>query len=295
MTSGFSLIPALLATLAAFLFGFTTVITRRGLNYMDAQTGSMISIGATVVFYLVTAPLWMRAEDWFTIGFWIFVVNGLIHPLFSMYLSFEANRQIGPTISSTFCATAPFFAMLSAVLALGEDVTYIIALGTLFTVTGVIVLSYDRKGVTKIVKSALLLATGAAVIRGLNHTVGRFGLKLMPNPFMAGFISFFVAFGCALLWYRFSRGYFPKPGGLNRRGMILLSLTGVGVGIAIWCMYGALSYGEVLIVSPIVAAYPMFSLITSVVFKEESITRRIVAGVLIVICGVALISIGSSK
>ena len=295
MTSGFSLMPVLLATLAAFLFGFTTVITRRGLNYMDAQTGSMISIGATVVFYLITAPFWMKAEDWFTVGFWIFVVNGLIHPLFSMYLSFEANRRIGPTISSTFCATAPFFAMLTAILALGENVTFLIALGTLFTVTGVIVLSYDPKGVTKIVKSALLLATGAAAIRGLNHTVGRFGLKLMPNPFMAGFISFFVAFSCALLWFRFSKGYFPKPGQLHPRGLFLISMTGVGVGIAIWCMYGALFYGKVLIISPIVAAYPMFSLITSVVFREESITRKIVAGVLIVICGVALISIGSHR
>lgn len=294
MVSEISLITVVLATLAAFLFGFTTVITRRGLNYLDAQTGSMVSIGATVLFYLLTSPFWMRAEDWFTIGFWIFVVNGLIHPLFSMYLSFEANRRIGPTISSTFCATAPFFAMLSAVLALGEDLTFMIAMGTLFTVTGVIVLSYDRRGVTKIVKSALLLATGAAAIRGLNHTVGRFGLKLMPNPFMAGFVSFVVAFFCALVWYRFSKGNLPKPGQLNRRGIILLSMTGVGVGIAIWCMYGALAFGQVLVVSPIVAAYPMFSLMTSVMFKEETVTRRIVAGVLIVICGVALISIGSA-
>jgi drug/metabolite transporter, DME family len=289
-----SLIPVILATLAAFLFGFTTVITRWGLNYLDAQTGSMVSIGATVLFYLLTSPFWMRAEDWFTIGFWIFVVNGFIHPLFSMYLSFEANRQIGPTISSTFCATAPFFAMLSAVLGLGEDLTFTIALGTLFTVAGVVVLTYDRKGVTKIVKSALLLATGAAAIRGLNHTVGRFGLKLMPNPFMAGFVSFVVAFGSALIWYRFSKGYFPLSRSLNRRGIVLFSITGVGIGIAIWCMYGALASGQVLVVSPITASYPMFSLMTSVMFKEETVTRRIVAGVLIVLCGAALISIGSA-
>ena len=294
MVSEFSPAPVLLAASAAFLFGFTTVVTRWGLNFMDAQTGSMISIGATVLFYLVTSPFWMRGEDWFTIGFWIFVVNGLIHPLFSMYLSFEANRRIGPTLSSTFCATAPFFAMLSAVLALGEDLTWMIGLGTLLTVAGVIVLSYDRSGVSRIVKSALLLATGAAAIRGLNHTVGRFGLNLMPNPFMAGFVSFTIAFCSALIWYRIRRGYLPFSGRLNRRGMVFFSMTGVGVGIAIWCMYGALAFGQVLVVSPIVAVYPMFALMTSVLFKEETVTRRIVLGVSIVIGGVALISIGSA-
>ncbi len=294
MSTETSLLPIALATSAAFFFGCSTVITRRGLNYLDAQTGSMISIGATVLFYLLTSPLWMKTEDWFNWGFWIFVGNGFMHPLFSMFLSFEANRRIGPTISSTFCATAPFFAMLTAVLALGEKLTLTVALGTFFTVAGVILLSWNRQGISTIVKSALLFATGAAVIRGINQTVGKFGLNFMPNPFMAGFISFIVAFCSAILWYRFRNGYLPLPYRLHRKGIILFSLTGVGIGIAVWCMYGALALGQVVVVAPIVGAYPMFALLTAVIFKQESITRRIVMGVFIVVGGGVLISIGSA-
>jgi len=287
-----SMKPVVLATLAAFFFGCSTVVTRRGLNYLDAQTGSMISIGTTVLFYVLISPLWMRAEDWFTLGFWIFVGNGLMHPLFSMFLSFEANRRIGPTVSSAFCATAPFFAMLSAFLFLGEELTPGIGLGTVFTVAGVITLCWDPRGVSAIVKSALLLATGAAAIRGLNQTVGKFGLNLMPNPFMAGFLSFFVAFCSSVLWYRLSKGYLPVPHRLNKKGVIHFTITGMGIGVAVWCMYGALKAGQVLVVSPIVAAYPTFTLLASVTFRQETLTRRIVLGVISVVCGVALISTG---
>jgi uncharacterized membrane protein len=179
-------------------------------------------------------------------------------------------------------------------LALGETLTLTVALGTFFTVAGVILLSWNRQGISTIVKSALLFATGAAVIRGINQTVGKFGLNFMPNPFMAGFISFIVAFFSAILWYRFRNGHLPLPYRLHRKGVLLFTLTGVGIGIAVWCMYGALALGQVVVVAPIVGAYPMFALLTAVIFKQESVTRRIVMGVFIVVGGGVLISIGSA-
>jgi len=55
-------------------------------------------------------------------------------------------------------------------------------LGTLATIAGIVTLSWEPMGVSGAIKIALLFATGAAVVRGLNHTVGRFGLGIMPNP-----------------------------------------------------------------------------------------------------------------
>ena len=290
-----SIIPILLATGAAIFFGSNIVITRKGLNYLDAQTGSMISIGAAVLFYLLFSPWWMRAEDWFSPGIFVFMLGGLLHPLASQVLAFESNRRIGPTISATFCATAPFFATITAMLFLNESLTLVNGLGTLLTVAGIMILSWDRKGVAVIVVPALLLASGAAIIRGVNHTIGKFGLSLMPNPFMAAFVSFTVAFLGAVLVYRLRTGNLPKPFQLHRTGFWIFSFTGVLIGIAIWCMYGALFTGSVSVASPIISAFPMFTMLAAIIFKQETVSRRIVAGVCVVVLGVVLISFGATR
>ena len=283
-----------LATSAAFLFGCAVVISRRGLNYLDAPTGGMISIGTTAVFYLLWSPLWMRGEDWFSPGMWVFVGIGFLHPLMSQIFALEANRRMGPTLSATLCATSPFFAATTAILFLDESPTLAVVLGTLLTVVGIIVLSWDRHGVARIAKPALLFATGAAVIRGVAHTLGKFGLNLMPNPFMAGFVSFAVAFFGAVFFYRLRMGYLPRPTRMHRTGIYLFMLVGTIVGLAIWCLYGALSVGNVSVVSPTVSLLPMFALLVSVTFRQEKVTRQIVTGVCVVVAGVVMIGIGAA-
>jgi drug/metabolite transporter (DMT)-like permease len=289
-----SILPILLSIGAAFFFGTNVVITRRGLNYLDAQAGSMVSIGSTVVFFLIFSPFWMRAEDWFSPGIFVFMIGGLLHPLTSQVMAFEANRRIGPTISATFCATAPFFATITAMIFLQESITFLIGFGSCMTIVGIITLSWDRKGVAKIVVPALILASGAAIIRGVNHTIGKFGLSLMPNPFMAGFVSFTVAFIASILIYRLRTGYLPRPVRLHRTGLWIFMLTGVLIGFAIWCMYGALFTGRVSVASPIISAFPMFTMLVAIIFRQEVVTRRILAGVCLVVVGVVLIGIGAA-
>lgn len=286
-----SLLPALLALAAACLFGVSSVIAKRGLAHIDAHTGSLISIGTVAMLYLLIAPLWMRAADWFTLGFWVFVLNGLIHPMLSMYMALEATDRIGPTVAATFSSTAPLFAALTAIVFLGEMLDPLVAAGTIGTVGGVMLLSWSRRGIPKLVRSALLFATGAAVIRGINHTVGKFGLELLPNVFMASFISFLVSFVGSVTLFRLRRGHLPLR--VSRRGLAHFALTGSLIAVAIGCMYGGLSLGRVVVVSPIVAAYPVFTLLGAMLLREERLNSRLLGGVAMVVGGVALISLGS--
>lgn len=284
-------VPVLLALGAAFLFGVSTVTAKRGLMIVDPQTGSLVVIGTVVLLYLIAAPFWMHARDWFTVGFWIFVLNGFIHPFLSMYLALEATARTGPTIAATFSSTTPLFATITAIAFLGETINIWISLGTLATVVGVMTLSWSPKGAGTVLRMALLLATGAAVVRGLNHTVGKWGLESMPNVFMAGFISFAVSFCCSLLVYRLRTGTLIVR--LPRAGVEYFVLTGVIIAVAILCMYGGLVTGRVVVVSPIIAAYPVFTLFTALMFKQETMSKKLAAGVLLVVGGVVLISRGS--
>ncbi len=139
---------------------------------------------------------------------------------------------------------------------------------------------------------ALLFATGAAIVRGLNHTIGKWGLDTMPNVFMAGFVSFSVSLCGALLVYRLRTGTLVVR--IPRAGLGYLVPTGMIIAVAVLCMYGGLATGRVVVVSPIIAAYPVFTLLTALMFKQESLTWKLAAGVLMVVGGVALVSLGSA-
>jgi drug/metabolite transporter (DMT)-like permease len=284
--------PLLLALAAACLFGVATVLSKRGLMTVDPQAASLVIIGTVVVLYLATSPLWMRAEDWFTLGFWIFVLNGFMHPFLSMYLALEATARTGPTVAATLSATAPLFASFTAVAFLGESINGWISVGTVATVMGVMTLSWSPRGAGALLRITLLFATGAAIVRGLNHTLGKFGLESMPNVFMAGFVSFTVSFCCALLVYRLRTGTLIVR--LPRAGLGYLVATGAVIAVAIVCMYGGLVTGQVVVVSPIIAAYPLFTLLTALIFKQERLTTKLALGVLLVVGGVVLISRGSA-
>lgn len=285
-------VPVLLALAAACLFGVSTVTAKRGLRIVHAQTASLVIIGTVVCLFLLSAPLWMRTQDWFTLGFWIFVVNGFMHPFLSMYLALEATARTGPTVAATFSATAPLFAALTAITFLGENINTWISMGTIFTVMGVMALSWSPRGIATLVRIALLFATGAAIVRGLNHTLGKWGLESMPNVFMAGFVSFSVSFCCALVFYRLRTGTLMVQ--LPRAGLGYCVLSGALIAVAIVCMYGGLMTGQVVVVSPIIAAYPLFTLMTALLFKQERLSAKLALGVLLVVGGVALISRGSA-
>jgi drug/metabolite transporter (DMT)-like permease len=282
-------LPVLLALTAAFLYGVSAISSRRGIAHLEPQVAAIVSIGATACTYFATAPLWMRSEDWFTLGFWVFAANGLIHPMLSVYCWLEAIQRAGPTVASTLTATAPLFAALTAITFLDESITVTIALGTLAVVAGIIVLSWGPVGFTSLMKVALVFATVAAMVRGLNHTVGRFGLGLMPNPMMAGFVSCTVAFFGSLTMYRVRNGRFPRR--VPRAGLPYMALTGVIVCGGVTAMYSALGVGSVVVVSPLIATYPVFTLVMALALGMEKPSRRLLTGVALVIGGVVAISL----
>ena len=287
-----SLLPVAFALVAACLFGISSVVAKRGLAHVDPHLGVTVSISTTFVIYLAFAPLWMRAEYWFSPGFWVFALSGVFHPLLSMYLSFEATARAGPTIAATFASTAPLFAAVVAIVFLGESLTLLIALGTIATVAGIMAISRGPGGVPRLVRVALLLASGTAMIRGANYALGKFGLDLLPSVQMASFVNFGVSSLGAIAIYRYRHGRLPLA--VPRAGLVPFLITGTLVAAAIVCMYSALRRGDVVVVSPLVNTYPLFALASAVVLREERASLRLVAGVLLVVAGVACITVGGS-
>ena len=81
---------------------------------------------------------------------------------------------------------------------------------------------------------------------------------------------------------------------IPRAGLGYFLVTGALIAAAVLCMYGGLVTGQVVVVSPIIAAYPLFTLLTALMFKQERLTAKLALGVFLVVGGVVLISRGSA-
>ena len=290
MTPPEALYTVLVSLASAVAFGGSGVAAKRGLAHVDPLAGTVVAVGTCFLAYLLLAPFWMRAEDWFTAGFWVFALMGIIQPSLSMYLANEAYSRAGATVTATFAATAPLFAAVLAIVFLGERLTVAIAAGTLLSVLGIVALSVEPRGDhrRRLVAAALAFATATAAIRGVNHFIGKIGMELLPNAFMASFCSFAVSFAILAVAYRWRRGRWPVR--LPAAGIRCFAVTGLCIAAGIGLLFAGLIAGRVVIVSPIVGTYPVFTMLVSAALGDERVTAKVLAGVGLVVVGVAFVS-----
>ena len=295
MTGSEVFLPSVIALGAAAAFGAAGVASKRGLAHVEALAGTLVGVGTCFAVYLVTAPFWMRASDWFTVGFWIFAFTGVMQPALSMYFANEAYSRAGATVVSTFACTSPMFAAALAIAFLDERLTLAVAAGTVLIVFGITTLAWmpAPRGTAMTVGrgavlAALVFATLTAAIRGLNQVIGKVGIDLLPSPFMAGFASFGVSFAILGVAYRWRRGRWP--GRFPRPALICFVVNGLCVSMGIGLLYAALMMGTVTVVAPLMATFPVFTLLVAAAVGDERITAKLLFGVAVVVAGVAVIS-----
>lgn len=281
-----------LAVVAAACFGVAMVFTKAGLRHMDAAAGALVSIPSTAILYWLLAAFLLDLEGWIAGAVVIFAVVGLFFPAAVTLLVFESNRRMGPTVASSVSSTAPLFATLGAIAFLGESLTLAVVAGTAAIVCGVMMLSGEEgDGPRRWPRWVLVLPLLAAGIRGLAQAATKAGLALWANPFGAGLIGYTVSSATVLAAsHALARG---RPLTIHRRGIPWFVMAGASNGLAVLAMYHALNAGKVTIVSPIVATYPLFTLLLSALFlREEVISVRVIFGVVLTVAGVGVLVAG---
>lgn len=275
----------LLACSSAICFGAAVVTSRFGLRSLDARAGAAVSIPTAAVLFIAAAPFTIDFSAATREAALIFAAVGLLFPALVTLLTFQSNRHLGPVVTSSVSSTAPLFALPAAALLLGESISPKAALASVGVAVGVWLLYSKRteRGVTAH-KWALLLPVSGAMVRGLAQVAAKAGLMLWPNPFAASLIGYLisslgvvaadrVARTAQTRWISGAAGWFVVTGVLN--------------GAAVLLMYSALRSAPVSLVAPVIATYPVVTVILSAAaFREERISRNMLAGSIVVIASV---------
>ncbi|HER25630.1 MAG TPA: EamA family transporter, partial [Rhodospirillales bacterium] len=186
--------PAALAVTSAFLFALSIQVQNLGLKHAEPRPGVIVNIGTTAIVFWIIAPFYVEASYWLTTATLFFLVVGLFRPALSINLAVAGVKHLGPSLTSGLAATNPLFAAGFAILLLGEQLTWPMALGTLAVVGGVAVSAFRPGGSNRGWPLwAIGLPLGAAFFRALGHPLTMIGLEDIPSPLYAGLISYTVS------------------------------------------------------------------------------------------------------
>jgi drug/metabolite transporter (DMT)-like permease len=282
-----------LALAASVCFGAGLVLTQLGLKHLPPLNGAAISIPSSLVLLICVAPLALASDavHWNAVP--IFAAVGLLYPGAATLLTFAANRALGPVITGALGNLAPLFAVALAFVMLGEPLRPAQVAGLLVIVMGVAMLTVGRGGPTggNWRSWFLLLPLLAAAIRGLIQPLIKLGLELWPSPFAASLISYAVSSAIVIAAAKLATGRWIADASPRDH----LWFIGVGVcnGLAVLLMYAALAQASVALVSPLVATYPLVTVLGSALLLGRSEGGlRLALAVAISVAGVVLLLAG---
>jgi drug/metabolite transporter (DMT)-like permease len=279
-----------LALVSSAFLGTAVVLANVGLRYLHPARGALVSIPSTTLLLWIIAAFVFRGEGRNAAALAIFAAVGLVFPALVTVLNFASNRLTGPTIAGTVSSTTPLFAVAGAVAFLREPLSFAAVAGTAAIVLGVIALTARGAGPPRNWAAwVILLPLLGAAIRGGAQAAVKGGLALWPDPFAAVLVGYTVS--CVTI-FAANRALPRRAGGpLDRRGVLWFVAVGACNGAGMLAMYAALARGQVSVVSPLAATYPIFTLALSALFlRGERFGARVLAGVALTVAGVFVLA-----
>ena len=281
------LASALWALAAAAGLGAAMITTRLGLRYASPAAGAAIGVPASTLVFWCLAPFMLDLGGFDLRAAGVFALVGLFFPAAVTLLTYTGNQRMGPTVTSSVSCTTPLFALTGAVVFLGEALTAGNLLGTGAIVLGMLALTWSGGAPARDWPLwAVALPVAAAALRALAQVLTKAGLALWASPFAATLIGYTVS---ALVIFAATRRRGAQPPG-DPRATPWFVATGMLNGASLFLMYTALAQGQVALVSPIIATYPLFTLALSLLLlRQERVPARVALGAVLTVAGVAVL------
>ncbi len=279
-----------MALATAFLRGFSTIPTRRGLQQSNARSSALIYLLVnTTLLWSLTVILY-PLERLTTQGLEYFVLAGVFAPGVARTVRDVSIKRLGVAMTSPIVATNTLFAVCFAAILLHEPVTLSLLVGTTLVVGGVIVLSY-RRGPIAWRRSSLLYPILAALLFAASTNIRKVGLQASGLPLLGAAVTSSISLLLLASTMLLSRHRREPPLTLDRGTLKLFVVSSITSSVAFLLYFLALSQGLLVRVQPIAATNPLFALFFShLLLKDlESITFRIVLGAALIFSGILFV------
>lgn len=273
------------ALASAVCYALGLVFTQFGLRSYPPISGACISVPTSMALFVALSPFALDLSGASLRPALIFAAVGVIFPALNTFLTFYANRLVGPSITGAFSNMTPVFAALLGGLVLGEVLTggQTAAIGTVVCGAALIYLGRGL-AVPKAVTWAILLPLAVAAIRALAQAVVKIGLAEWPSAYAATMISYVVS-AAIVLTVGATRGALPRGGVVRDR--LWFALVGVLNGLSVLFVYAALARGPVSVVSALVACFPLVVLAANFLIRgDRTLTPAMLAGMALTVGGV---------
>ncbi len=275
--------------MAAFAYASVSVSSRLGLSYSTPLTATCVAMGVrmTLLWGAVLATGGVPAVAWAALVLFVFL--GVMQTGTS-YLSFTGVARLGASRSQPLRTTYPLWSTAWSMALLGEQPSAGVLAGTVLVVAGTVFISWSSNRAASDYRWwHVLFPLSAAFLAGVAFPVRRYALDISNQPLFFAAVLATVASVC--LSVSMSAGRARERLVWHRRALLPFVIAGAFETAASLFSLIAVSMGRVVVVAPLVATSPLWTLLLAVLLLRgvERVTAKSVAGTLAVVAGTVTI------
>ena len=280
------------ALLASISFALFAVYGWLGLRHSTPLTATVVSLAARTITLGTAVVLFGGVPGFAKKALVVFIILGLTQTVISL-LTFMGLQKIGTSRSQPLRNSYPLWSTVIAIALMGERASAAVLLGTLLVVAGVVIISWKPEVAPPSYRWwHVVYSMVAGFLAGVAFPLRRYGLTITNEPVFFSFVVAIVSLLGAVPYTLWTGG--ERKLIWHRRAVIDFFLSGFFEALGALLTLIALTTGRVVIVSPIVATTPLFSLMISLIFLrvKERITTVTVLGTMAVVVGTIAIALG---
>ena len=228
---------------------------------------------------------------------WILVL-GIVQFAGGRSLGYLAVNSIGASRTALFISAQAPFAAFFAIAFTGEALRPLVGVGTVGVVAALLLSSGEslthgwRTDRRYLIGCLTALASGATM--GGSSVLAKKTIGIYGSPLAVTVLSMLVAIIIIAPAVGAAAARNPAVRTFDWKSMGLVSVSGLATAMATVAQFFAVQRADVVIVAPILATFPLWTLLLSHVFiaRMERITLRLTIGAMLAIAGVIAVALG---
>ena len=282
---------SVLAIVSGICWAINITIVKWALNRSRASALVGATVGVSIAAIVSLTLAFLSGSDFPDADvLWKFAIVGMIAPGSSQGLFVSSIGSIGPARTSILIGTSPVFSVLLAVIFLDESWKTTIMIGTLLTVMGSALISWE-KGI-RFRQIGIIFAIATSLTFAIRDVVARhFNIGTDVSAWWSGTVVLGAA--SITLWIFVAIKFGPIWKAQTRKALPEFIPSGIMIGLALPLLLEALNKGAVNIVAPLALAAQNIAIVilSGWFFGSRERTRQVILAMILIFIGGIVVTV----